>query len=286
MGEDTCRGRREAFADTYTLVANSIPEIKIDATDFAYDAPAAISSGWVRINLTNSGAEPHHVQFLRLNDGVTVQQFEEALKQGEGPALALTKQVGGVGAVAPGGSAQAVINLPTGEYVVLCLIPSPSDHTPHHAKGMIKSLTVQDAGSAAAHEPASDLTIRLKDFMFELPDSLPAGPLAIKVLNDGPEAHEFNILRLAEGKTVQDVMKFLTAPDGPPPFTPVGGMNGLDVGLSGYAELDLQPGTYVAICNIPSPKSEGHPHFALGMIKQFTVASQEGSNFPAGNSTQ
>jgi hypothetical protein len=41
--------------------------------------------------------------------------------------------------------------------------------------------------------------------------------------------------------------------------------------VTGYAEVNLVPGKYVAICNIPSPKAEGHPHFTLGMIKEFTV---------------
>jgi hypothetical protein len=254
-----------------TADSAALPEIEIDAADYSYTAPETVTAGWIRVTLTNSGAEPHHVQFLRLNDGVTVQQFEDALKQAEGPALAMTKQVGGVGAVHPGGSAQAVIDLPAGEYVILCLIPSPSDQTAHHAKGMIKSLTVSGEDNRAA-EPAASLEIRLKDFMFTMPESLPAGKTVIKVVNDGPEPHEFNILRLEEGKTVDDVMKFLNGEaGGPPPFAPVGGMNGLDVGLSGYAELDLMPGNYVAICNIPSPKGNGAPHFMLGMVQGFTV---------------
>ena len=271
-GEDTCKARREANADTYILDANYIAEIKVDAADFSYTAPETVSAGWVRVTLTNSGQEPHHVQFLRLNDGVTAQQFEEALKQGEGPALAMTQQMGGVGAVAPGGSAQAVINLTAGDYVILCLIPSPGDQLPHHAKGMVKTLTVLPYSSSSSNEPAADLTVRLKDYTFDLPESLATGPMTIKVVNDGPEPHEFNLLRLADGMTLVDVVQFLTAPSGPPPFTPVGGMNGLGVGISGYVEFDFQPGTYVAICNIPSPKAEGHPHFTLGMIKQFTVA--------------
>ena len=270
VGEDTCEPRSDSFSQTYTPDTSYIPEMKISARDFSYIAPKSVRSGWVRVILTNSGAEPHHVQFLRLNDGVTVAQFEETLKQGEGPALAMTKQVGGVGAVHPGGVAQAVLNLPAGEYVLLCFIPSPSDSVAHHVKGMIKSLTVRDE-SGYGNEPSADLTLKLKDFAFDMPESLSAGLLTIQVSNEGPEPHEFNILRLEEGKTVSDVMAFLNGAGGPPPFTPVGGMNGLDVGAVGYAELNLTPGTYVAICNIPSPKAEGHPHFTLGMIKQFTV---------------
>ncbi|MGF7473662.1 hypothetical protein WFJ45_23180, partial [Salmonella enterica subsp. enterica serovar Minnesota] len=68
---------------------------------------------------------------------------------------------------------------------------------------------------------------------------------------------------------MEDVKQFLVAPNGTPPFLPIGGMNGLAVGASGYVEIDFEPGTYVAICNIPSPKAEGHPHFTLGMLKGF-----------------
>jgi hypothetical protein len=109
--------------------------------------------------------------------------------------------------------------------------------------------------------------------------------MTIQVINNGPESHEFNILRLAEGKTADDVLQYLGAPDGPPPFTPVGGMNGLDKGLSGYAELDLTPGAYATICNIPSPAAEGHPHFTLGMIKQFNVSPPATASFPIGKFT-
>ncbi len=275
-----CTGRYADFNGvTYTLMedvvapaAAAVPEIKIDAADYSYDAPVTMTAGWVRVILTNSGAEPHHVQFLRLNNGVTAQQFEDALKQGEGPALAMTKLVGGVGAIHPGGSASAVIYLPVGEYVILCLIPSPSDQVAHHAKGMIQSLKVEE-GVKPASEPKFDLSVNLKDFTFEMPDSLPSGKITIRVTNDGPEPHEFNILKLQEGKTIEDVIAFLSGQvGGPPPFVPVGGANGIDAGVTEYAELDLAPGVYVAICNIPSPKAEGHPHFTLGMIQQFTVS--------------
>ncbi len=274
-----CHGRHADFNGvTYTVAEKAaqsakaaLPEIKVDAADYSYTAPETVTAGWTRVILTNSGVEPHHVQFLRLNDGVTVAQFEEALKQGEGPALAMTNQVGGVGVIHPGGTASAVINLPAGEYIILCLIPSPSDHVAHHAKGMIMPLSVQ-AGARSANEPQADLTVNLKDFAFNMPDALPAGKVTIRVTNDGPEPHEFNVLRLEAGKTVADVMAFLGGQvAGPPPFIPVGGANGIDVGLTQYAELNLEPGNYVAICNIPSPKAQGHPHFTLGMIKEFTV---------------
>ena len=248
----------------------AFPEITIDAADFSYTAPESINAGWVRVKLTNSGKEPHHVQFLRLNDEITFEGFQEALQKGPGAEMAISQLMGGVGAIAPNGSAQVVINLTAGEYVIICFVPSPSDHVPHLAKGMMKSLTVQESSVTAA-EPTAELTVTMKDFLFDFPETLPAGSRIIKVVNNGPEAHEFNLLQLKEGKTLEDVNEYLAEPNGPPPFIPVGGMNGLSVGKAGYMEFDFEPGTYVAICNIPSPQAEGHPHFTLGMIKQFSV---------------
>ncbi|MBV9119641.1 MAG: hypothetical protein JOZ39_02955 [Chloroflexi bacterium] len=57
---------------------------------------------------------------------------------------------------------------------------------------------------------------------------------------------------------------------GPPPFADAGGVNGLSQGLSAWGTLSLTPGDYVFICNVPDPQS-GKPHWALGMIKGFSV---------------
>ena len=43
----------------------------------------------------------------------------------------------------------------------------------HHAKGMIKDLTVKAGEGAWAAAPKSDMTVHMKDFTFDLPDSLP-----------------------------------------------------------------------------------------------------------------
>jgi hypothetical protein len=47
-------------------------------------------------------------------------------------------------------------------------------------------------------------------------------------------------------------------------------MNGLSQGVDPFMTIDLQPGEYVAICNIPDPAS-GVAHSRLGMIQPFTV---------------
>ncbi len=254
----------------------SIPEITVNAADYSFTSPDSIQAGYVRVKLVNAGQEPHHVQFMRLNDNVTFAQFQQALQQGEEEALALVTAPGGVGAVDPnGGTAEAIMSLTPGNYVLACFIASP-DGVPHLAKGMLKPIQVAASTTAGAAEPSADVDVRLKDFAIDMPGTLPAGITTFKITNQGPELHEWNIFRLAEGKTMADVNQFFSqppgaAPAGPPPFSALGGLNGLSTNASAFVEMDLQPGSYVAICNIPSAANNGQPHSALGMVKEFTV---------------
>jgi hypothetical protein len=244
-------------------------QLNITAGDYTFEAPESVSAGWVNVKLNNTGQEPHHVQFMRLNDGVTLDQFIEALQQGEGPALALVSLRGGVGQVMGETPAnQATLDLPAGTYVLVCFVPSP-DGVPHIAKGMLRPLMVVDPAGTAG-EPQASVTVTMRDFAFDQPDTLPAGPTTIRLDNAGPQFHEWNLLQLAEGASADSVVAWFADPAGPPPFSTVGGINGLDAGLHGYVQADLPAGQYLAICFIPDPAS-GAPHFALGMAREFSV---------------
>jgi hypothetical protein len=71
-----------AVAMACGAAAPAIPTVAIGAADYSFTAPDGISGGLTRLQLTNTGKEAHHAQLVRLNDGVTVQQFQAALQQG------------------------------------------------------------------------------------------------------------------------------------------------------------------------------------------------------------
>jgi hypothetical protein len=244
-------------------------QVTLKGHDFSFEAPDQIAAGAVTLNFTNAGQEPHHAQVVRLNDGVTMEQLQAALKKSETEAFPLMAFAGGPGAVFPNQSSSVTLDLSPGQYALLCFFTS-NDGTPHFAKGMLKPLTINAATSAKAAPPKADLTISMKDFHFELPAEIKAGKQVWKITNDGPQPHELQVLKLALGKTVDDMAVFFEKGEGTPPFDTFGGMQGLNQGMSGWLNLDLQPGTYVAICYIPDPKT-GQPHFALGMLMPFTV---------------
>lgn len=246
----------------------AIPEITVMAHEYAFDLPKAIPAGLVRVRFEVHGQEPHHAQFARLNDGVTFEQFVAALQKGENEALPLITFPGGAAPIDPGSKSSVVINLPVGNYVMLCFVPSP-DGVPHLAKGMVTPFTVVESQNQAP-EPEAQATIKLVDFSFVLPTDIKAGKQIWKVVNEGSQIHEINLMKLAEGKTIEDVMAWAQKPEGQPPFANVGGYNGMDPKATGWIDLDLTPGDYIAICHVPDPAT-GKAHELLGMVLPFTV---------------
>ncbi len=253
-----------------------IQTMVIEAFDFGFKTLGSIPGGLTRVQMKNTGKELHHAQFMLLNTGVSIEQLGAAFQKGPDAAFALATFPGGPGAVLPGGSSEVILNLKEGQYVLACFI-SGEDNIPHLAKGMLMPLKVTAPPAGAASAPAVNGTITMVDFNFDMPATIPAGKSMYTIANTGAQFHEFNLVQIAPGKTVDDVKKFLDAPagapvSGPPPGLPIGGMQALTRGNTGIVVLDLKPGDYAAICNVPDQsKPNGDSHLHLGMIKGFTV---------------
>jgi hypothetical protein len=243
--------------------------ITIRTTDNAFTAPAAVRAGFVTVQVVNDGKDLHHAQIVRLNAGVTTAQALGALRQGLEAFLPLVVGVGGPGLVAPGGRARVSLTLQPGDHLLLCFVESP-DGTPHVASGMVKPMRVTGAVAAQA-APAVAGESSLHDFRIDMPQGV-NGRETYRVVNQGVQLHEAIFLRLAPGKTVEDVKAFFSQhqPSGPPPAMPVGGVQGLSRGGVNYYQPDVPAGEYVVLCFIPDPAS-GKPHLELGMIRAVTI---------------
>ncbi len=257
--------------------SGGIQTMVIEAFDYGYKTLGSIPGGLTRVQMKNTGKEDHQAQFMLLNTGVSLEQLGAAFQKGPDAAFGLVTLAGGPGAAAPGASSEVIVDLKEGQYMIACFIPSPTDHLPHLAKGMLMPLKVTAAPAAAAPAPAVNGTITLFDFNFTMPDTLPAGRSMYTVVNTGAQFHEFAVNQLLPDKTVDDFKKFFDAPPtappaGPPPAISMGGMQAITKGVTGIVVLDLKPGNYVAVCNVPDQsKPNGDSHLHLGMIKGFTV---------------
>ncbi len=265
----------------------SIPTVAVESADFSFSSPATVPAGFTRFELTNVGQDPHHMQLLRLNDGVTQQQFQGALQEAllasltEGEAALLrifqiTSEAGGPGGIVPGGNVRAVVDLQHGQYVLTCFL-SGADGIPHIAKGMVKALEVTAPPDEQPSEPDADVTVDLNDFAFVgAPATLSAGVTTFKVVNQGQEPHEMSLIRLNEGVSFAQLREAVMtppelAPPGPPPATDSGGYQAITPGASGWVTVNLAQGEYALVCFVPSPANGFVPHVALGMISSLTV---------------
>ncbi|HEU4563875.1 MAG TPA: hypothetical protein VFS05_04460 [Gemmatimonadaceae bacterium] len=242
--------------------------VTVTARDFAFDVPDTVRAGVTTVRIDNKGAEMHHVQLVRLDEGKTLADVFATLQQG-GPPPAWAVMIGGPNAAVPGAETEATLELTPGRYALLCFIPSP-DGKPHVMKGMSKELVVVPAYGATSAMPEAGLTMTLVDYGFSLSKPLTAGRHTIRVVNDAAQPHEVVLVALAPGKTPADMVAWIEKPAGPPPGRPLGGVVGLAKGMSNLITVELTPGEYGLICFFPDA-GDGKPHFVHGMTQQITV---------------
>lgn len=224
-----------------------VAEITITATDGSLELPATVESAPTRFVLQNDGTKPYEAKFARLNAGVKLRDLQASLKQGPEAVFSLITLAGEVRRTAPGASGELTTELAPGSYVVV---------DPKYAgQGMVSPFEVVSA-SEATEEPPSDVEVVLGDFVIEAPSTLPSGTVSFKVANEGGQAHEFFLLEEGEKPGPSSA--------GVTPFNP---------GSTVWAEFDLEPGKYTAVCYFPDVKT-GKSHAALGMTKELTVKAR------------
>jgi CubicO group peptidase (beta-lactamase class C family) len=268
--------QRAAAGDGAAPPAASAPsapnEVTVRAADFAYEAPARIPAGMTTFRLANDGPNFHHMQIVRLDGAKTFADLQQALRK-PGPLPGWAVVVGGPNAPDPKTEANATLDMRPGRYALVCFVDVPGG-VPHLAKGMIKELTVTPAagGATVAAAPAPDVVLTLRDYQFDLSKPLARGRQTIEVRTaPNTQPHEVELMRLAPGKTAEQMLAWLEKPEGPPPGQGLGGVAATVPESTNYFTADLTPGSYLLICFLPDAK-DGKPHFVHGMTKTVTVS--------------
>lgn len=138
-------------------------------------------------------------------------------------------------------------------------------------------LAVATVACAPAEEEAPPAPVappvvvfQASDYAFTGPGEIPAGHTTIRMETAAnAEMHHVQLVKLEEGRTLQDLMAAMGTPGPLPAWARLmGGPNApVPGGVSG-ATVELTEGNWAAICVIPGP---GGPHFAQGMVHAFTV---------------
>jgi hypothetical protein len=261
--------------------------VALTATEYAIQAPDTIPAGWTTFRLANLGEEVHYGHIVRLEPGRTVPELVEAYAEAirtSGPRPKWVTRFGGPGGTAPGDTSSVTQYLEPGSYVWICPVEDASG-APHFGKGESRPFVVHAAGPAAASRaaaPVADMVVRLLDFSFELETPIRAGRHTVRVENAGVEPHDLVLLKLAPGRTAEDVRTWLNPerarrPDQaeePPPSLETlgmgaGGIAAIAPGMESYFEADFTAGEYVLVCMATAP--DGRSHIEHGMIRQVSV---------------
>ena len=120
------------------------------------------------------------------------------------------------------------------------------------------SSTTSSAGSDTGGVSATE-----KDFSIDLAtSSAPAGSVTFNISNEGPSAHEFVIIKTDDAPDALPVKDNTVEED---KVDVVDEAEDIAPSTTATLTTDLEAGSYVIICNIPT-------HYGLGMHAAFTVS--------------
>src|SRR2546422_1193405 len=178
---------------TPPIAADTLPLLRVLASDYAYQAPAVFPAGNVRVRLVNVGQHPHHLVLSRMDDTLSLQQFfrDVLSPQPRGGY----RDVGGPNMVAPGDSAEVWLTLTPGHYALSCWVFSRSGQ-PHIAKGMFGEVLLQPGRTSSAQMPPGAWQIAAREYRLDAPDTVEAGPGPGTVVNMGNQENDVPLICL------------------------------------------------------------------------------------------
>ena len=278
--------------------------VEIRAVGKTFQGPAEIPSGWVTFRFVNASSmihfaiidvPPENVTIQMLSD-VVMQPFQEAMDamnagDDEAVGAAFAKfpewigelgRNGGPGMLSAGRIGQTTVYLEPGHYIMECYVKSGGVfHTTSPGPGqlgMMLDLTVTDEPSGAP-EPEANLSLAVRNSGLELAGGAPRpGTNTIRVDFIEQQAlpsfvgNDVHLMRVdgPDSIALADAWMDWRSPDGledPAPVTFLGGINDLPAGAHGYFTVDLEPGDYAFIAEMPGPE-------AAGFVLPFGVAAE------------
>lgn len=245
------------------------PVITVASKGKTITVSGTLQSGAVTFLYTHDKSKEADPEVFRLNDGVTQDQFEQALaKLGPDPSpiLKLGSLVSGQN-IGPGQpSSRLTTVLTPGNYVALNTAGTKPASFPRVA------FTVTAADQPATR-PAPTATFAMRDFRFSGPSTIKKSG-TLRLNNKGKSPHFVVALKPPKGFSATRLASLLKAGKDSkvPRATQFKGLLGLvSPGSSNDQKYSLTPGKWVIACFMQTASSKGKEHSMLGMEKVITV---------------
>ena len=255
------------------------PELVIRITPETIELPLQVLAGRTLVVEENTAGGVGHVAVARLPEDLADDQLRADLSVPRRDLGEATPEwfyrstfVGNPDrAAADGGRVYGLVDLQPGRYLVIDPL-----HTQRY--GRFDAVSASPVMAGTDRTPAADVVAETIDMSFTMPTTIPAGRQVWQIKNAGAALHELAVLPVPAGATKEQVVAaYGAAFAGQPLPAELGAawtgwnlealVNGVGVtspGRTVWAQFDLQPGTYAAICFIPG-------HLMAGMVQVFTA---------------
>ncbi|WP_372919817.1 hypothetical protein [Salegentibacter sp.] len=273
--------------------------VEVKTTGMNFILPDEIPSGWTTFRYSNESPLTHFMLIDKLpvvkgkqityddfenippvfrdamdliNAGKTDEGFSEFSRLPEWFSEVIFS--GGVGLVSPGETAQTTVYVKPGTYVIECYVKTGGVFHP-----MTRQLEVKkDQSYETPPTPTLNMAIS-REGGIEMPESPTAGlhTIAVEFKDQGPHehflGHDVHLVRLKKDTDLDELNSWMTwtRPEGlntPAPVKFLGGVQEMPAGNTAYFTVDLQPGNYAWISEVPNPKEKN-------MLKTFSVSDDE-----------
>lgn len=255
-----------------------------------------VQAGWTTLRFVNRSPVEHFALLSRVPDSLGVAEYRDQIARvaqnlldqfvmGRDPSFPDAGMeiagwygdvvvMGGPGFASPGEVFDTAVNLQPGTYILECYVKTPEGMF-HHVLGMLEQLTVT-AEPSDAPGPEGTLRIVLRNDGMVAPDTVAAGRQTVEVFFEQQQQYpnltqnDVHVVRVDEETDLAAVGAWLdamsptglVAPGAPAHF--VAGTNERVAGETAWFTVDLVPGRYAWIAEVPDPAGKG-------MVRPFTV---------------
>ncbi len=276
-------GAQESAFPAMPLDELGLPEVIVETDGVTMTAPSELEAGRYYLELDNASATASiAVEFYQAPDGASavdlIPSFQEAAATNQPPPGFFDTLISGGVSAEPGRTRQAVIDLPAGSWIAAAFVYGDGED------GFLAQPIEVTGDFGDPDDPESDVDVNFEDFSFDFGNGLRAGDLVWELENDGAQPHFISIYSYPGELTAEGVNAAIAAAYGTsaepvdPTVAPIdlgqlveiGGSGTMSSGTEAWLQLDLPPGTYLAMCQVADQDS-GLPHSALGQFAVFTV---------------
>ncbi len=238
-----------------------------------YSGPATVAGGTVQLSLHNAASAPHSAQLIRVTPPHTAAEALKIITSNSSKVPNWIRAEGGLGPIAPGSDAKAVVNLRPGKYLVADVGGPGGSGQPAQMSITVTSGTPGSLPSTPATVAAA--TAGKDKYKWHISGALKAGQNTVTFHSKGADAlHIIAAARITGNPSKAQLLKALGS-NGPPPkfvdqqsFTSTAVIDG---GKSQVTPLNFtKPGRYVLFCPL-TDRDGGKPHFAEGLLTTITV---------------